>query len=249
MSGHSKWAGIKHKKAEIDAKRGKIFSKIAREIAVACKEGGSDPEKNSHLRLVLQKAKQYNMPSENIKRAIERSVKSPQSFETIYYEGFGPGGVAVIVTAQTDNKNRTTQEIRNIFSKHGGNLGEVGCVGWMFKKIGMICVEGGIPEEKLMEIVLSADAYDLKPSEDGFEITASPENLDKVCKSLEQNSVKIKSAEVINHPQTFVSLKGSDAMKMLRLMDELESHDDVVETAANFDIPEEILKEYESSGH
>jgi len=129
MSGHSRWAGIKHKKAAQDAKKGKIFSKLVREITVATKEGGPDPEKNPKLRIVIQKAKQYNMPQENIKKAIERSIKTQESYETVHYEGYGPGGVAVVVRAQTDNRNRTTQEIRRIFSKHGGNLGEVGCVG------------------------------------------------------------------------------------------------------------------------
>ncbi|MCD6422945.1 MAG: YebC/PmpR family DNA-binding transcriptional regulator [Elusimicrobia bacterium] len=246
MSGHSRWAGIKHKKAAQDAKKGKIFSKLVREITVATKEGGPDPEKNPKLRIVIQKAKQYNMPQENIKKAIERSIKTQESYETVHYEGYGPGGVAVVVRAQTDNRNRTTQEIRRIFSKHGGNLGEVGCVGWMFKKKGFILVDKSIGEEKLMELIFETKVEDMKESEEGFEITTDAQNFEEVHEFLKSKNVPVKNAEITNIPQTYIKLEGDDARKMLALMDDLENHDDVTETSANFDIPEEIMKKFEN---
>jgi len=244
MSGHSRWAGIKHKKAAQDAKKGKIFSKLVKEITVATKEGGPDPEKNPKLRLVIQKAKQYNMPQDNIKKAIERSVKNQSSYETVHYEGYGPGGVAVIVEAQTDNRNRTTQEIRRIFSKHGGNLGEVGCVGWMFNKKGFILVDKSFGEEKLMELLFETTVEDMKESEEGFEITTDAENFEEVHQFLKSKNVPVKTAEITNIPQTYIKLEGDEARKMLALMDALENHDDVTETAANFDIPQEIMEEF-----
>ncbi|MCD6412947.1 MAG: YebC/PmpR family DNA-binding transcriptional regulator [Elusimicrobia bacterium] len=247
MSGHSKWAGIKHKKAAVDAKKGKIFSKLIREITVAAKEGGSDPEKNAKLRLVIQKAKQFNMPSDNIKRAIERSSKSAESYERVYYEGYGPGGVAVMVEAQTDNKNRTTSQIRRIFSSHGGNLGEVGCVGWMFKKKGYILVDKSSDEEKLMDTSISAGAQDIKDSEDGFEVFTDPENFEKVLEALKSGGFRILSSGVSNIPQTTVSLSGASAQSMLKLMEDLENNDDVVETSANFDISSEEMEKFASS--
>ena len=247
MSGHSKWAGIKHKKAIIDAKKGKVFSKIIREITVACKEGGSDPDKNAKLRLVIQKAKQCNMPSDNIKKAIEKSTKAAESYETVCYEGYGPGGVAVLLTAQTDNRNRTTQEVRKIFSHHGGNLGEIGCVGWMFSRKGYFHVGKVENEERLMELAISAGADDIKESSDGFEITTEPENFEKVLNVLKEEGIETPDAGVMNIPQSLIKLDERQASAMLKLMDELENQDDVVETSANFDISEEIMDKFITS--
>ncbi len=247
MSGHSKWAGIKHKKAAIDAKRGKIFSKLIREITVAVKEGGSDPEKNAKLRLVIQKAKQFNMPFDNIKKAIERSTKSAEAYERVYYEGYGPGGVAVMVEAQTDNKNRTTSQIRRIFSSHGGNLGEVGCVGWMFRRKGYILVDKNSDEEKLMDVSISSGAQDIKDSDEGFEIFTEPDDFEKVSDALKNAGFQIVSSSISNIPQTTVSLSGAQAQSMLKLMDDLENNDDVVETSANFDISSEEMDKFSSS--
>ncbi|MFH1353403.1 MAG: YebC/PmpR family DNA-binding transcriptional regulator [bacterium] len=247
MSGHSKWAGIKHKKAVIDAKKGKAFSKIIREITVVCKEGGTDPDKNAKLRLVMQKAKQCNMPADNIKKAVERSTKAAESYETVCYEGYGPGGVAVLLTAQTDNRNRTTQEVRKIFSHHGGNLGEVGCVGWMFKRKGYFQVGHVEDEERLMDLALSAGANDIKESGDGFEIITAPESFEKVLNALKEAGIAALDSGVMNIPQSQVLLDERQASAMLKLMDELENHDDVVETSANFDIPEEIMEKFVAS--
>jgi len=247
MSGHSKWAGIKHKKALIDAKKGKVFSKIIREINVACKEGGTDPGKNAKLRLIMQKAKQCNMPADNIKKAIERSSKAAESYETVCYEGYGPGGVAVLLTAQTDNRNRTTQEIRRIFSHHGGNLGEVGCVGWMFSRKGYFHLEKIEDEERLMELAISAGADDIKDTGEGFEITTTPENFEKVLNVLKEAGIEAPGAGVMNIPQSQIKLDERPASAMLKLMDELENHDDVVETSANFDISEEIMEKFAAS--
>jgi YebC/PmpR family DNA-binding regulatory protein len=247
MSGHSKWAGIKHKKAAIDAKKGKIFSKLIREITVASKEGGPDPEKNAKLRLVIQKAKQFNMPADNIKRAIERSSKSAEAYERVYYEGYGPGGVAVMVEAQTDNKNRTTAQVRKIFSSHGGNLGEVGCVGWMFKRKGYILVDKEVDEEKLMDTSISAGAQDIKDSDEGFEVFTDPDNFEKVLEALKNAGFKVLSSSVTNIPQTTVKLEGSQAQSMLKLMEDLENNDDVIETSANFDISSDEMEKFASS--
>lgn len=244
MSGHSKWAGIKHKKAIIDAKKGKVFSKIIREIVVACKEGGSDPDKNAKLRLIISRAKQCNMPSDNIKKAIERSSKAAESYETVCYEGYGPGGVAVLLTAQTDNRNRTTQEVRKIFSHYGGNLGEVGCVGWMFHRKGYFPVSKVTDEGRLMEIAIPAGADDIKETDDGFEITSTPENFEKVLNALKEAGIESLGAGVMNIPTSLVKLEEKHAFTMLKLMNELENQDDVIETSANFDIPENIMEKF-----
>ncbi len=247
MSGHSKWAGIKHKKAIIDAKRGKVFSKIVREINVACKEGGVNPDDNPRLRLVIQKAKQVNMPSDNIKRAIEKSAKSSVNYDTVRYEGYGPGGVAVMVEAQTDNRNRTTQEIKNIFSSHGGNFGEVGCVGWMFSRKGCILASLEADEEKVMEAAVLSGADDIKETDEGFEVYTSPDNFEKVTEALKTAGIKIISSDVSNIAQTSVKLEGDKARAMLRLMDELENHDDVTETSANFDIDDAEIEKFSAN--
>ncbi|MCD6311570.1 MAG: YebC/PmpR family DNA-binding transcriptional regulator [Elusimicrobia bacterium] len=244
MSGHSKWAGIKHKKAVIDAKKGKVFSKIVREINVACKEGGPNPDDNPRLRLVIQKAKQFNMPSDNIKRALAKSAESSVNYESVHYEGYGPGGAAVMVEAQTDNRNRTTQEIKNIFSGHGGNCGEVGCVAWMFSKKGCILASSEAGEEKVMEAAVSAGADDINETDNGFEVYTTPDNFEKVTEALKAAGIEIVSSEISNIAKTSVRLEGEKARAMLRLMDELESHDDVTDTSANFDIDDSEIEKF-----
>jgi YebC/PmpR family DNA-binding regulatory protein len=245
MSGHSKWATTKHKKAATDAKRGKIFTKIGKEIAVAAKLGGGDPSGNPRLRTAVAKAKSVSMPAENIKRAIQKGTGELPgvSYEEVIYEGYGPGGVAVIVEVMTDNRNRTVSEIRNIFSKSGGNMGEAGCVSWMFHKKGYIVVNREkSDEDKLMSIALDAGAEDMQTEDDNFVITTPPNDFEKVKKSLEEASVTMDVAEVTMVPQTYVKLEGKEAQQMLRLVETLEDNDDVQNVYANFDIPEEVME-------
>jgi YebC/PmpR family DNA-binding regulatory protein len=246
MSGHSKWAGIKHKKAIIDAKRGQIFSKLIREITVAAKQGGDDPSGNPRLRVAIEKAKTVNMPQDNIKKAIQRGTGELPgvSYEELVYEGYGPGGVAVIVEVTTDNKKRIAAEVRKAFSRHGGNLGDAGCVGWMFNKKGYISVDKSkIKEEELIEIALESGAEDVKSDdEDVFEIITQPRDSEKVKRSLMAKNIEINSAEITMVPQTYIRLEGSKAEQMLRLMDELDNNDDVQNVYANFDIPKAIME-------
>ena len=242
MAGHSKWANIKHKKAREDAKRGKIFTKIAREIIVAARLGGGDPDHNPRLRRAIQKAKSYNMPKENIERAIKRGTGELEgtSFEEVIYEGYGPGGVAILIEAITDNRNRTVSEIRTIFTKHGGSLGEAGCVAWMFDKKGMITVEG-VDEDRLMEIAIEAGAEDVREEEGVFQVITAPDELEDVREQLEQRGVTIKEATLTYIPQSTVRVEGEKAEKLIKLLDALENHDDVQNVYANFDVPEEVL--------
>jgi YebC/PmpR family DNA-binding regulatory protein len=246
MSGHSKWAGIKHKKAIIDAKRGQIFSKLIREITVAAKQGGDDPSGNPRLRVAIEKAKTVNMPQDNIKKAIQRGTGELPgvSYEELVYEGYGPGGIAVIVEVTTDNKKRIAAEVRKAFSRHGGNLGDAGCVGWMFNKKGYISVDKSkIKEEELIEIALESGAEDVKSDdEDVFEIITQPRDSEKVKRSLMAKNIEINSAEITMVPQTYIRLEGSKAEQMLRLMDELDNNDDVQNVYANFDIPKAIME-------
>jgi len=245
MSGHSKWATTKHKKAATDAKRGKIFTKIGKEIAVAAKLGGGDPSGNPRLRTAVAKAKSVSMPAENIKRAIQKGTGELPgvSYEEIMYEGYGPGGVAVIVEVMTDNRNRTVSEIRNIFSKSGGNMGEAGCVSWMFHKKGYLVVNRAkSDEDKLMSIALDAGAEDMQTEDENFVITTPPNDFEKVKKALEDANVTMDAAEVTMVPQTYVKLEGKEAQQMLRLVETLEDNDDVQNVYANFDIPEEIME-------
>ncbi len=250
MSGHSKWHSIKHKKAIVDAKRGKIFTKIIREIIIAARLGGGDPEKNPRLRKAIEAAKDANMPKDNVERAIKKGTGEleGESFEEITYEGYGPGGVAVYVDATTDNKNRTASEIRRIFSKHGGNLGESGCVSWMFKRRGYITVEKSKApsEEKLFEIVVEAGAEDLKDDESSFVILTAAEDLFEVAKALEENGIEITTKEIGMIPDTYIKLEGKEAEQMLKLMETLEDHEDVQNVWANFDISEEEIEKYTS---
>ena len=244
MAGHSKWAQIKHKKAHTDAKRGKIFTKIVKELTIAARLGGGDPDGNARLRTVMDKAKEVNMPADNIKRAIMKGTgELPGTmYEEIMYEGYGPGGAAVLIETLTDNKVRTVSEIRYILSKNGGNLGESGCVGWMFEKKGYILVErSATDEDTLMTVALDAGAEDMKndPKETGFEIITAPEQMEVVRKAIENNKIAIAASEVTMLPKSYVALEGSAADQMLRLMDALEDNDDVQNVYSNFDIPDQ----------
>lgn len=239
MAGHSKWANIKHRKGKMDAIRGKVTTKIGREITVAVKAGGADPTGNMRLKLALQKAKENNVPKDNIQRAIQKGLGGPDggNYEEMLYEGYGPGGVAVLLEIMTDNRNRTAADIRHLFGKYGGNLGESGCVAWMFDKKGLFLVDkGAVAEEDLMLTALEAGAEDIKSGDEGYEVITDPGDWEKVRAALEAAKVPVASAQVTMVPQTTVELKGDDAVKMLKLMDALEEHDDVQEVYANFDI-------------
>lgn len=244
MSGHSKWATTKHKKAAADAKRGKAFTKLTKEITVAAKLGGGDPEGNPRLRTAVVKARAASMPADNIKRAIQKGTGELPgvSYEETTFEGYGPGGVALLIEVMTDNRNRTVPEIRNILGKLGGNLGESGCVSWMFHKKGYIVIgQSKANEEKLMSLALDAGAEDMQTEDDNFVITTAPADFEKVKKTIEDAGIAPDAAEVTMIPQTYVKLEGKAADQMLRLMDMLEDSDDVQNVYANFDIPEEIL--------
>jgi len=246
MAGHSKWAQIKHKKAHTDAKKGKVFTKIVKEISVSARIGGGDPEGNPRLRTAIEKAKEVNMPSENIKRAIMKGTgELPGStYEEITYEGYGHGGVAILINALTDNKNRTASEIRHILSKNGGSLGEAGCVSWMFEKKGYILVEKSrVDEDTLMSIALDAGADDMKndPKEENYEVITSPENLNAVKEAIVAQNIPVSLAEITMLPKSYVPIEGNTADQIVRLIDSLEDNDDVQNVYANFDIPEEAM--------
>jgi YebC/PmpR family DNA-binding regulatory protein len=246
MSGHSRWAGIKHKKGIADAKRGKLFTKIAREISIAAKLGGGSPDSNARLRKAMDDAREANMPNENIKKAIQRGTGEIPgvAYEELVYEGYGPSGVAVMVDVTTDNRNRTAGEIRRLFSQHGGNLGETGSVGWIFSSKGLITVEKSkTTEDALMNVALEAGAEDLNSDDaDLFQVSMPPADFDKVKKAIEAAGIPIASAEVTMLPKTFVKLTGAGANQMIALMNGLEDHDDVKTVYANFDIPKEIIE-------
>ena len=241
MSGHSKWHSIKHKKGALDAKRGKLFTKFIKEITVAARTGGGDPDANARLRKAINDAKAGNMPNDTIDRAIRRGTGEEDgvNYEEITYEGYGPGGVALLIQSMTDNRNRTVAEIRHIFSKNGGNLGESGSVGWMFEKKGYIVVnKSAKPEEELFDIVIEAGADDLRDDEDNFEIITSPDNFESVSTALKSAGIETQVAEIEMVPQNYIKLEGGDARQMLKLMEALEDHDDVQKVSANFDISE-----------
>lgn len=243
MAGHSKWAQIKHKKAAVDAKRGKIFTKIAKEITVAVRLGGKDPEMNPRLRTVIAKAKSVNMPNDNIERAIKKGTGelADVQYEEITYEGYGPGGVAVLVEAMTDNKNRTVGEIRHIFSKYNGNLGESGCVSWLFEQKGYFVFDGKtITEDELMEIALEAGAEDVRQDEDSLEVLTDPADFERVKDIFDKKGLKYNVAEVTKIPKNYVEVKGKDAENMIKLFEALEDHDDVQNVYANFDLPDDM---------
>jgi YebC/PmpR family DNA-binding regulatory protein len=245
MSGHSKWATIKHKKGALDAKRGKIFTRLIKEITIAAKQGG-DPEKNPRLRTAVAAAKAENMPSDNIKRAIQRGTGELPgvSYEEITYEGYGPGGAALLVDVTTDNKNRTVSEIRHMFSKHGGNLGEAGSVAWMFHKKGLIVVpKAAAKEDALMDIVIEAGGDDLQVQEDSYEIVTSPENYESVLEAVKKAGITPLTSEVSKLPQNYIMLEGNSASAMIRLMEALDDHDDVQHVYSNADFDQKQLAE------
>jgi YebC/PmpR family DNA-binding regulatory protein len=244
MSGHSKWSQIKRKKAKTDQARGKVFSKLVREITTAARTGG-DPKMNMRLKTAIEEAKAVNMPADTLKRAIQKGTGElpGETYEEITYEGYGPGGVAVMVKVLTDNKNRTAPEIRHTFSKFSGNLGEVGSVGWMFERKGIIQVDATrVDEDELLGLALDAGAADLRRADSIFEITAAPQDLEEVKRTLEERGVPIQSAEVTYVPQSMIRLEGKDAQQVLRLLEGLEELDDVQHVYANFDIPDEVLE-------
>jgi YebC/PmpR family DNA-binding regulatory protein len=244
MSGHSKWASIKHKKAKVDAQRGRAFTKLIREITVAARVGGGDLTGNPRLRTAVLAAKGVNMPADNIDRAIKKGTGELEgvNYEEITYEGYGPGGVAVLAEVMTDNKNRTVGEVRKIFSRHGGNLGESGCVNFLFEKKGHIVIDGTkVDEEKLMSVALDAGAEDLQQEESVFAVTTRPKDFDKVREAIAKSGIQPITAEISMLPKSTVRLEGKPAEQMLKLMEELEEHDDVQNVYANFDIPEEIM--------
>ncbi|MGB9498971.1 MAG: YebC/PmpR family DNA-binding transcriptional regulator [Dissulfuribacterales bacterium] len=245
MSGHSKWANIKHKKGAEDAKRGKIFTKVVKEIIVAARLGGGDPNANPRLRTVLLKAKSYNLPKDNVERAIKKGIGELEGvdYEEFSYEGYGPGGAAILVESLTDNKNRTVADVRHMFSKHNGNLGENGCVAWMFDKKGWFAVAKSVAdEETLMTVTLDAGAEDIKDDdEENFEIITAPDDFEAVKAALDEASIAYVDAEVTMLPQTNVSLKGKEAEQMLKLMDALDDNDDVQKVYTNADIDEDVM--------
>ena len=250
MSGHSKWASIKHKKGALDAKRGKIFTKIIKEITVAARLGGGDPSGNARLRHVIAEAKQVNMPADNIARAIKKGTGELEgvNYEEITYEGYGPGGAAILVDVMTDNKNRTVGELRTVFSKNGGNMGESGCVAWMFEKKGLAVVNATEKsEDELLELALDAGADDMQKVDEHFEITSSLENFESVRKALEDHKIKTVSAVLTKIPKSTVPVDEKHARSLLKLMDLLEDNDDVQKTYSNFDIPEEVMAALEQS--
>lgn len=245
MAGHSKWANIKHRKAAVDAKRGKVFTKLIRELTVAAKHGGGDPESNPRLRTAINAAKGANMPNDTIDRAVKRGTGEigGDEFHELSYEGYGPGGSAVLVRTLTDNKNRTVSDIRRIFTKHGGNLGENGCVAWMFDMKGRIAFEkDSVGEEQVFDLVLDAGADDVMTEDSELVVVTPPEEIENVKAAIEQAGLKYETAEVTMIPQSSVRIEGREAEHMIRLMEALEESDDVQNVYSNFDIPEEVIE-------
>ena len=245
MSGHSKWSTIKHKKAAKDAKKGKLFTKFIKEITVAARMGGGDLNSNPRLRAAVLTARANSMPNDNIDRAIKKGTGELEgvTYEEIQYEGYGPGGAAILAQVLTDNKNRTVSEIRRLFTNHGGHLGETGCVSWMFDKKGVITVEKSqIDEERLMGIVLDAGAEDVKEEDDLFEVVTQPEDFEKVKERLDREKVPVASAQVTMVPKNTVNVDAKHVEQILKLTEELEDHDDVQGVSANFNIPTELME-------
>lgn len=243
MSGHSKWANIKHKKGKADAARGAATTKISREITTAVRLGGADPTGNMRLKLALQKARENNIPKDNIQRAIQKGQGTLEgaSYEEVTYEGYGTAGVALLVEAMTDNRNRTAAEMRHIFSKHGGNMGESGCVSWMFHKKGLVLIDKApeLSEEDLLAIVLEAGAEDMDSEGEQYEVTCAPDDFEGLLNAMEKAGIKWDSAEISMIPETTIALDGDDAAKLIRLVDALEEQDDVQNVYGNFDVPDE----------
>ncbi len=249
MSGHSKWSSIKHKKAKMDAQRGKLFGRMIREITVAARRGGGSPDANPRLRAAIQTAKSVNMPAENITKAIKKGTGELPgvNYEECVYEGYGPGGVAMMVEVVTDNKNRIVSELKKIFGKCGGHLGASGCVSWLFHKKGLITVDrGNLSEDELMEIVLDAGAEDLRADGDTYVITSEPQNFEGLKATLSEKGIETTYAELTLVPENTVSVEGKTAEQVLRLAEALEECDDTQHVYANFDVPDEILEELTS---
>ncbi|MDT8380018.1 MAG: YebC/PmpR family DNA-binding transcriptional regulator [Desulfotignum sp.] len=245
MSGHSKWSTIKHKKGAADKKRGKIFTKLIKEITVAARMGGGDPESNPRLRQAIAEAKAQNMPKENFERAIKKGTGELEgvSYEEIIYEGYGPGGVAVMVECLTDNRNRTIADVRYMFSKAGGNVGTDGCVAWMFDKKGLIAVnKEGVDEDVLMEVALDAGAEDIKDEGDVYEVITEPLEFDAVQEALDKAEIAYEVAEITMIPQTMTAVTGKEAEQMIRFMEALDDCDDVQKFYTNADIPDEVYE-------
>jgi len=248
MSGHSKWHSIKHKKAAVDAKRGKIFTRIIREVTIAAKIGGGDPAGNPRLRTAVAAAKDVNMPLKNIEAAIKKGTGelTGVEYEEIVYEGYAPGGVAVLVESTTDNRNRTASEIRHLFSKYNGNLGTVGSVSYLFQKQGIITVDSkGVDEDNLMEIALEAGADDVRNETESFLVITGIGNLGDVREALEKKGFKVQSAEIVNSPMTTKKVEGKEAEGVLKLLSALEDQDDVQNVSANFDISDELIEQFQ----
>ncbi len=247
MSGHSKWSTIKHKKGTADAKRGKIFTKLIKEVTTAARLGGGDPDGNPRLRKAIDLAKAANMPGDNLDRAIKKGTGELEGvvYEELMYEGYGPEGVAIVIECMTDNKNRTVADIRHLFTKHNGNLGENGCVAWMFDKIGLIVIEKSkTSEEKLMEIAIDAGAEDIKEEDDVFEVYTSVESFDAVGDAISQAGIEARSAELTRIPQSTVKLEGKPAQAMLKLYTLIDDNEDVQNVYANFDIADDIMENF-----
>jgi YebC/PmpR family DNA-binding regulatory protein len=245
VSGHSKWSSIKHKKGAADAKRGKLFTKLARAIAVAARDGGGDPDGNAALATAIQKAKAASMPKDNIQRAIDRGTGAggdAAAIETVVFEGYGPGGAAILVEALTDNRNRTSAEVRHAFSKHSGSLGEPGSVAWIFEKRGVVTVDAERYDEDDLIVAIDAGAEDVREEGETLRVLCQPADLGGVREALEAAGIDIESADVTMEPKSTVEVKGNDAKSLLGLIEALEDDDDVNEVHANFDIPDEVLQ-------
>lgn len=245
MSGHSKWHNIKIRKQAQDKQKSKIFGKLSREIIAAAREGGGDPDGNIRLRAAMDKARSAGMPQDNVKRAVQRGTGETEgiTYESAVYEGYGPGGVAIMVEVLTDNRNRVVGELRSIFSRHGGNLGASNSVAWLFDRKGVIIVtREGVPEDKVLEAALEAGAEDMQTDEASYEIRTDPNDLDAIKQALDAQSIAFESAEVTMVPQTRVTLQEKEAQQVLRLLDALEDQDDVQQVYANFDIPDQIME-------
>jgi YebC/PmpR family DNA-binding regulatory protein len=245
MSGHSKWSSIKHKKGAADAKRGKVFTKLIKEITVAARLGGGDPNGNPRLRAAIAAAKAENMPKENIERGIKKGTGELEgvSYEETSYEGYGPGGVAVLVDCLTDNKNRAVADVKHLFERNGGNLGEPGCVAWMFDKKGLVVLERDkVDEEKLLDLALESGAEDVMDQDEDFEVITALADFEKVKKAIEDAGLPYTVAEITMIPKNTVKLEGKKAQQMLNLMQGLEDNDDVSNVYANFDIPDDVLE-------
>lgn len=246
MAGHSKWHNIRVRKMRQDLIRGKLFGKLAREITIAARLGGGDPDSNPRLRAAIDRAKEHGMPMDNIERAIKKGTGEleGEQYEEVIYEGYGPGGVAILVEALTDNKNRTTSELRRLFQRYGGNLAEAGSVAWVFEKRALVVVDANaVDEDTIIACALEAGADDVQRKDETFEIAAEPKQLQAIKSTLEKNGIPYQLATITNIPKTVVSVEGEEARRLLALLRDLEDHDDVQGVSANFDVPDELLEE------